>query len=62
KDTQQQPQQVQQQPTYQENPEYQKAYIEYLARREAERAYSQQSIERVSTSDSGNQNFETSSL
>lgn len=62
KDTQQQPQQVQQQPTYQENPEYQKAYIEYLARREAERAYSQQSTERVSTSDSGNQNFETSSL
>src|SRR5690606_23414753 len=62
KDTQQQPQQVQQQPTYQQNPEYQKAYIEYLARREAERAYSQQSTERVSTSDSRNQNFETSSL
>lgn len=37
---QQQPQQVQQQPTYRENPEYQKAYIEYLARREAEKDYS----------------------
>ncbi len=55
----QQPQQqVQQPPTQQENPAYQKSYLENLARLDAERAHSQASTERVSTSDSGNQNFE----
>lgn len=57
-----QQQQVHQEQTPQQHPAYQKAYYENLARLDAERLHSQASTERVSTSDSGNQNYETSSL